>query len=125
MASMSPNSTAATVLCIMIAAIFFNCVTSHPAIVAVPINLGKCPQSPLNFGVCGSWLGLVEEVIGTKPSEECCSLVKGIADLEAAVCLCSAIKANVLGVVKLKVPVAITLLLNGCGKKVPKGFSCS
>jgi hypothetical protein len=84
----------------------------------------KCPKDTLKFGVCGSWLGLVTEVIGTKPSEECCTLVKGLADLEAASCLCTAIKANVLGIVNLKLPVAITLLLNACGKKVPQGFVC-
>ncbi|KAL8162580.1 hypothetical protein V2J09_014069 [Rumex salicifolius] len=84
----------------------------------------KCPRDTLKFGVCGSWLGLVREVVGTKPSPECCTLVKGLADLEAAVCLCTAIKADVLGVIKVKVPVAISLLLNGCGKKIPDGFVC-
>ena len=68
---------------------------------------------------------MVTEVIGTKPSEECCTLVKGLADLEAALCLCTAIKANVLGIVKLKVPVALSLLVNACGKKVPEGFVCA
>ncbi|XP_028753457.1 putative lipid-binding protein At4g00165, partial [Neltuma alba] len=57
----------------------------------------KCPMDTLKFGVCGSWLGLVTEVIGSKPSEKCCTVVKGLADLEAALCLCTAIKANVLG----------------------------
>ena len=84
----------------------------------------KCPKDTLKFGVCGSWLGLVTEVIGTKPSEECCTLVKGLADLEAALCLCTAIKANVLGIAKLKVPIAITLIVDACGKKVPQGFVC-
>lgn len=90
-----------------------------------PSTPKKCPKDTLKFGVCGSWLGLVTEVIGTKPSSECCTLVKGLADLEAALCLCTAIKANVLGVIKLEVPVALTLLVNGCNKKVPEGFVCS
>ncbi|CAJ1782980.1 unnamed protein product [Sphenostylis stenocarpa] len=85
----------------------------------------KCPVDTLKFGVCGSWLGLVRESIGTKPSEKCCTVVKGLADLEAALCLCTAIKANVLGPVKLKVPVAVSLLINACGKKVPSGFVCA
>lgn len=89
-----------------------------------PSTSKKCPKDTLKFGVCGSWLGLVTEVIGTKPSTECCTLVKGLADLEAALCLCTAIKANVLGVIKLEVPVALTLLVNGCNKKVPEGFVC-
>ncbi|CAN8237640.1 unnamed protein product [Cochlearia groenlandica] len=86
----------------------------------------KCPKDTIKFGVCGSWLGLVREVIGTPPSKECCSLVKGLADFEAAVCLCTALKTSLipLGVAPLKVPLALTLLLNSCGKNVPQGFLC-
>ncbi|EOA21681.1 hypothetical protein CARUB_v10002104mg [Capsella rubella] len=84
----------------------------------------KCPRDTLKFGVCGSWLGLVYEVIGTPPSKECCSLIKGLADFEAAVCLCTALKTSLLGVSPLKVPVALSLVLNSCGKNVPKGFVC-
>ncbi|KAK9910852.1 hypothetical protein M0R45_034791 [Rubus argutus] len=97
--------------------------TSPPP--SVPKKQAKCPRDTLKFGVCGSWLGLVTEVVGTKPSKECCTLIKGLADLEAALCLCTAIKANVLGVVKLKVPVAASLLVNACGGKVPEGFVCA
>ncbi|XP_021864315.1 putative lipid-binding protein At4g00165 [Spinacia oleracea] len=109
--------------------LFLSCASSHsiPAwpTVSPPSSLKpKCPKDTLKFGVCGSWFGLVTEVIGTKPSPECCTLIKGIADLEAAVCLCTALKANVLGVVKLKVPIALNLLLNICGNKVPEGFNC-
>ncbi|CAL5381467.1 unnamed protein product [Camellia sinensis] len=85
----------------------------------------KCKKDTLKFGVCGEWLGLVTEVIGTKPNPQCCTVVKGLADLEAALCLCTAIKANVLGVVKLEVPIALSLVINGCGKKVPEGFVCA
>ncbi|XP_027336807.1 putative lipid-binding protein At4g00165 [Abrus precatorius] len=92
---------------------------------SVPQKEGKCPKDTLKFGVCGSWLGLVTEVIGTKPSEKCCTLVKGLADLEAALCLCTAIKAKVLGIVKVEMPVAVSLLVNSCGKKVPSGFDCA
>ncbi|KAL8227978.1 hypothetical protein R6Q57_015562 [Mikania cordata] len=45
---------------------------------------------------------------------------EGLADLEAAVCLCTAIKANVLGVLKVKLLVALSLVVNSCGKKVPE-----
>ncbi|CAF1825506.1 BnaCnng34320D [Brassica napus] len=37
--------------------------------------------------------------------------LKGLVDLEAAACLCTALKANVLGI-KLNVPVSLSLLLN-------------
>ncbi|KAI4338805.1 hypothetical protein MLD38_023818 [Melastoma candidum] len=85
---------------------------------------GKCPKDTLKFGVCGSWLGLITETIGAPPSKECCSLVAGLADLEAALCFCTAIKADVLGVLKVDVPIALSLLVNSCGKKVPQGFVC-
>lgn len=101
------------------------CPPTSPSPLPVPKKQAKCPIDTLKFGVCGSWLGLVTEVVGTKPSKECCTLIKGLADLEAALCLCTAIKANVLGVVKLKVPVAVSLLVNTCGGKVPEGFVCA
>ncbi|KAK9749238.1 hypothetical protein RND81_02G111800 [Saponaria officinalis] len=107
--------------------VFFTCASSHSVPCSPPSRssqITKCPKDTLKFGVCGSWLGLVTEVVGTKPSVECCTLLKGIADLEAAVCLCTALKTNVLGLVKLQMPVALSLLLNGCGKKVPDGFKC-
>ncbi|KAL9245269.1 hypothetical protein vseg_018942 [Gypsophila vaccaria] len=123
------NTKKATVI-VLLNVVFFTCVSSHNVPCSPPYHssgssqIAKCPKDTLKFGVCGSWLGLVTEVIGTKPSPECCTLLKDVADLEAAVCLCTALKANVLGVVKLKVPIALSLLLNGCGKKVPKGFKC-
>lgn len=97
--------------------------TSSPP--AAPKKPANCPTDTLKFGVCGSWLGLVTEVVGTKPSEKCCTVVKGLADLEAALCLCTAIKAKVLGIIKLKVPVAVSLLVSACGKKIPDGFVCA
>ncbi|KAJ9171241.1 hypothetical protein P3X46_014632 [Hevea brasiliensis] len=116
---------------------FLACVSSHkvpacsppkvpsPSPPTVPKKQAKCPADTLKFGVCGSWLGLVHEVVGTKPSKECCTIIKGVADLEAALCLCTAIKTNVLGGVKLQAPVAISLLLSACGKQVPEGFKCA
>ncbi|KAM7275977.1 hypothetical protein ACFE04_017843 [Oxalis oulophora] len=114
---------------ILLNVMFFSCISSsHGSECPPPTKkhhpVATCPKDTLKLGACGSWLGLVYEVVGTPPSEECCTVLKGIADLEAAVCLCTAIKANVLGVLKVEVPVAISLLLNACGKKIPKGFVC-
>ena len=86
---------------------------------------GKCPKDTLKLGVCANLLNdLVHLVVGTPPKTPCCSLISGLVDLEAAVCLCTAIKANVLGI-NLNVPVSLSLLLNYCGKKVPSGFQCA
>ncbi|KAI3711024.1 hypothetical protein L2E82_40826 [Cichorium intybus] len=84
-----------------------------------------CPKDTLKLGVCANLLkDLVHVVVGTPPKTPCCTLIEGLADLEAAVCLCTAIKANVLGI-HLNVPVSLSLLLNYCGKKVPSGFQCA
>ncbi|KAK1438739.1 hypothetical protein QVD17_04549 [Tagetes erecta] len=84
-----------------------------------------CPKDTLKLGVCAKLLNdLLHLVVGTPPKAPCCTLIEGLADLEAAVCLCTAIKANVLGL-HLNVPVSLSLLLNYCGKKVPSGFQCA
>ncbi|KAG2681505.1 hypothetical protein I3843_11G148100 [Carya illinoinensis] len=84
-----------------------------------------CPKDTLKLGVCANLLNdLVHLVVGTPPKTPCCSLIEGLVDLEAAVCLCTAIKANILGI-NLNVPLSLSLLLNYCGKKVPTGFQCA
>jgi hypothetical protein len=84
-----------------------------------------CPKDTLKLGVCANLLNdLVHLVVGTPPKTPCCSLIQGLADVEAAVCLCTAIRANVLGI-NLNVPVSLSLLLNYCGKNVPTGFQCA
>lgn len=85
---------------------------------------GKCPKDTLKLGVCANVLGLVKIEIGKIPTDSCCSLLDGLVDLEAAVCLCTALKANVLGI-NLNVPINLSLLLNYCGKSVPEGFQCA
>ncbi|XP_059461726.1 14 kDa proline-rich protein DC2.15-like [Corylus avellana] len=82
-----------------------------------------CPRDVLKLGVCANLLGLIPIAIGSPPSHECCALLAGLVDLEVAVCLCTAIKANVLGI-NLDVPIALSLLVSACQKEVPPGFEC-
>ncbi|XP_008786991.1 14 kDa proline-rich protein DC2.15-like [Phoenix dactylifera] len=84
---------------------------------------GRCPMNTLKLGVCADVLKALIVNIGKPPKKPCCTLLEGLVDLEAAVCLCTALKANILGI-KLNIPVDLSLLLNYCGKKVPKGFQC-
>ncbi|MBA0813566.1 hypothetical protein Gohar_027404 [Gossypium harknessii] len=71
---------------------------------------GTC--NPLNLGVCVNLLGgLVNLDLGNVPTQPCCSLIHGLADLESAVCLCTAVRANVLDI-KLNLPISLSLLLN-------------
>ncbi|KAL8112343.1 14 kDa proline-rich protein DC2.15-like [Apium graveolens] len=99
--------------------------TKTPPVIPKVPSSGKCPKDALKLGVCADVLNLVKNVVvGSPPTLPCCALLNGLVDLEAALCLCTAIKANVLGL-KLNVPVALSLVLNNCGKKVPNGFECS
>ncbi|XP_060207301.1 14 kDa proline-rich protein DC2.15-like [Lycium barbarum] len=97
-----------------------------PSTPSTPSSKGKCPKDTLKLKACASLLNdLVHLVVGSSPAKtKCCSLIKGLADLDAAVCLCTAIKGNVLGI-NLNVPVSLSLLLNNCGKYVPKNFQCA
>ncbi|KAK7260905.1 hypothetical protein RIF29_27204 [Crotalaria pallida] len=84
----------------------------------------KCPKDTLKLGVCADILGLVNVVGSPTGSSNCCALLEGLVDLEAALCLCTAIKANVLGI-NLNVPITLSLLLSACQKSVPAGFQCA
>ncbi|XP_058724871.1 pEARLI1-like lipid transfer protein 1 [Vicia villosa] len=89
-----------------------------------PSTSQKCPKDTLKLGVCTDLLGLVNVVVGSPASSKCCTLIQGLADLDAAICLCTAIKANVLGI-NLNVPITLSLLLSACQKSLPSGFQCS
>ncbi|KAK8484158.1 hypothetical protein V6N13_016724 [Hibiscus sabdariffa] len=80
--------------------------------------------NPLNLGVCLNLLSLVDVELGNVPTKPCCSLIQGLLDLEAAVCLCTAVRANVLGI-NINLPVSLNLFLNNCGKSVPTEYICS
>jgi hypothetical protein len=103
-------------------------VKPHPTPTPTPVTpkpTPTCPKDTLKLGVCASLLNdLLHLVVGTPPKTPCCSLIEGLVDLEAAICLCTAIKANVLGI-NLNVPVSLSLLLNYCGKNLPTDFHCT
>lgn len=83
-----------------------------------------CPRDALKLGICAKVLdGPVNAVVGTPPTLPCCSIIHGLLDLEAAVCLCTAIKANILGI-DLNIPIVLNLLINACGKSTPSDFLC-
>ncbi|KAJ9173408.1 hypothetical protein P3X46_016546 [Hevea brasiliensis] len=83
------------------------------------VSATTCPVDALKFKVCVNVLGLIK----IPPDEPCCSLISNLVDLEAALCLCTAIRANVLGI-NLSIPLDLSLVLNDCGKEVPEGFTC-
>ncbi|KAJ3687162.1 hypothetical protein LUZ61_016326 [Rhynchospora tenuis] len=86
---------------------------------------GSCPKNALKLGVCADVLQIIKGVkVGTQLTTQCCSLLGGLVNLEAAVCLCTAIKGNVLGI-NLNLPIDLSLILNYCGKSTPSGFKCA
>ncbi|KAJ6933404.1 14 kDa proline-rich protein DC2.15-like [Populus alba x Populus x berolinensis] len=126
---MASKSTASLALFLALNLLFFSLVTACgggcPSPKPKPKPNGKCPKDALKLGVCADLLGsLLNVTVGNPPVKPCCSVIQGLLDLEAAVCLCTAIKANILGI-NLNIPLSLSLLLNVCGKKVPKDFQCS
>ncbi|KAJ1375456.1 Hydrophobic seed protein [Sesbania bispinosa] len=84
-----------------------------------------CPRDALKLGVCAKLLnGPIGAVVGSPPDHPCCSVLEGLLDLEVAVCLCTAIKANILGI-NLNIPISLSLLLNACEKNPPSDFQCA
>ncbi|KAM6588196.1 hypothetical protein CsatA_010801 [Cannabis sativa] len=111
-----------TVFLMFLNLVFFTMVSSSYTTPPPPPNSkAKCPLDTLKLGVCANLLHLV--IIGDPSKTPCCTLIGGIANLEAAICLCTAIKANILGI-NLNVPLTLELLLNKCNKEVPSGFQC-
>ncbi|KAJ4705623.1 36.4 kDa proline-rich protein-like [Melia azedarach] len=83
-----------------------------------------CPIDALKLGACVDVLGgLIHIGIGSSAKEECCPLLEGLVDLDAALCLCTAIRVKLLNIINLVVPVALEVLV-GCGKHPPPGFQC-
>ncbi|CDY21276.1 BnaC03g29600D [Brassica napus] len=77
----------------------------------------------VKLGVCVNALNLLNVTLGAPPVKPCCSLIAGLVDLEAAVCLCTALKASILGI-NINLPINLSLLLNVCSRKAPRGFQC-
>ncbi|KAH0869310.1 hypothetical protein HID58_076332 [Brassica napus] len=92
-------------LLLILNVIFFTLVSSNP----VPY------RKPTSLRVCANVLDLVK--VSLPQRSKCCGLIKGLVDLEAAVCLCTALKADLLGL-KLNVPISLSVILNQCGKKI-------
>uniref|UniRef100_A0A6M2F451 Bifunctional inhibitor/plant lipid transfer protein/seed storage helical domain-containing protein n=1 Tax=Populus davidiana TaxID=266767 RepID=A0A6M2F451_9ROSI len=97
-----------------------------PPIVKPPPTPPKqetCPIDTLKLGACVDVLGgLIHIGIGSSAKDECCPLLEGLVDLDAALCLCTAIKAKLLNI-NLILPIALELLVD-CGKTPPEGFKC-
>ncbi|CAN4094588.1 unnamed protein product [Withania somnifera] len=89
-----------------------------------PTTKATCPINTLKLGACVDLLGgLVHIGLGDPAVNECCPILKGLAELEAAACLCTTLKVKLLNL-KIYVPLALQLLIT-CGKNPPPGYTCS
>ncbi|XP_028115360.1 pEARLI1-like lipid transfer protein 1 [Camellia sinensis] len=89
-----------------------------------PPGAQTCPIDTLKLGACVDLLGgLVNIVLGDPVTNQCCPVLQGLVEIEAAMCLCTTLKLNVLNL-NIFVPLALQLLVT-CGKTPPLGFTCS
>ncbi|KAG2550663.1 hypothetical protein PVAP13_9KG336700 [Panicum virgatum] len=87
-------------------------------------SAGRCPVDALKLEVCASFLGGLIKISLPEDRERCCRLLDGLADIDAAACLCTVLNANILNI-PLHVPIDISLKLNQCGRtNSPHGFTC-
>jgi hypothetical protein len=66
--------------------------------------------------------GLVHIGIGQSAKDKCCPVLQGLLDLDAALCLCTTIRAKLLNI-SIVIPIALQVLID-CGKPAPPGFQC-
>ncbi|CAL9107624.1 unnamed protein product [Musa acuminata var. zebrina] len=89
-----------------------------------PGSTTTCPVDTIRIGACVDLLGgLVRVVIGDPVVNQCCPLLQGLLELEAAVCLCTSIRLRLLNI-NIYLPLALQLLIT-CGITPPPGFTCT
>ncbi|XP_047947465.1 36.4 kDa proline-rich protein-like [Salvia hispanica] len=89
-----------------------------------PSKGATCPIDTLKLGACVDLLGgLVHVVLGDPAVNECCPIISGLAEVEAAACLCTTLKVKAVNL-EIFVPLAVELLVT-CGKTPPRGYTCS
>ncbi|XP_009388126.2 36.4 kDa proline-rich protein [Musa acuminata AAA Group] len=86
-----------------------------------PAPAKQCPVDAVKFGTCLYILGSPVHI--GDPAVTCCPIVEGLEGLEAALCVCTTIKGMFMGMDFL-FPLAIQLLVTGCGKSIPPGYTC-
>ncbi|CAO2819840.1 unnamed protein product [Amaranthus hypochondriacus] len=90
----------------------------------IPPPIETCPPDTLKLNVCADVLDLVHLRVGS-PKKECCELIGNLIKADAAACLCTAIHANILDLIKLNLHVDLSILVNRCDCQLPSGFQCA
>ncbi|MBA0802845.1 hypothetical protein Gohar_013114, partial [Gossypium harknessii] len=99
------------------------CPPPPPVLYPPPPAQQTCPIDTLKLGACVDVLGgLVHIGIGSSAKDTCCPVLQGLLDLDAAICLCTTIKAKLLNI-NIIIPIGLQVLID-CGKTPPPGFQC-
>ncbi|GAA0187128.1 hypothetical protein LIER_34416 [Lithospermum erythrorhizon] len=85
-----------------------------------------CPIDALQFGACANVLGLLPINLGKVPTKPCCGLIGNLVALEVGACLCTALNLNVLNIVPLDLPMALSFVVDACNLNgaIPSGWNC-
>ncbi|CAH8346967.1 unnamed protein product [Eruca vesicaria subsp. sativa] len=81
-----------------------------------------CPRDTLQIDACANVLNVVSLTLGN-PQPYCCPLIHGLVDLEAAACLCTALKAKLLGL-NVDLTIFLNVILSGCGRTPLPSYHC-
>lgn len=121
---MASKTSASTAVLLSFNLLFFATLTSIPSSSAANCN----PEDFLKLRVCADVLKLLVLYIGPPAStmDECCGLIGDLVKLEVDVCLCTALKLNVLSLIKLNIPELplLNLLLSNCKPKIGRDLVC-
>ncbi|CAI8590504.1 unnamed protein product [Vicia faba] len=108
-----------TFLVLFLNIFFLTTVSSSQEPTVLPTPPLNCPN---DLHLCAALLqDLVNIEVGLSQSKPCCSLIADLVNLDAALCLCTSIKANVLGT-NLNIPLKV--VFDVCGRSTPNGFVC-
>ncbi|KAB2014229.1 hypothetical protein ES319_D09G210200v1 [Gossypium barbadense] len=90
---------------------------------APPTSQPTCPVNALKLGLCVDGLGGLGHIgLGNPVENACCPVLGGLLELETAVCLCTAIRLELLNI-NIFIPLALQAIIT-CGKNPPPGFIC-
>ncbi|GAY32539.1 hypothetical protein CUMW_002890 [Citrus unshiu] len=90
-----------------------------------PPKQQTCPIDALKLGACVDVLeGLIHTGLARNVKKKCCPLLYGLADLDAAICLCTAIRIKALNLIDIFAPFSLHVLVTDCDKHPPVGFQC-
>ncbi|KAK9203525.1 hypothetical protein WN943_013780 [Citrus x changshan-huyou] len=85
---------------------------------------GNCPPDALKLKLCADVLGAIVLKLPA-PQHECRSPIGNLVGLNAVACLSTSLHVNVLNLIKLDVPIDLSLLLNHCDVSSTNEFKCA